>query len=314
MVKKNYFSSKSKIKLHPWFITGFIDGEGSFSIRIRKKINSVLGFHISIVFSVCAQKNSLNLELLEQVKEYFGGVGSISKSGNMYIYEISAIKDLVNVCEHFNKFPLQTTKHIHYVLWCQVKEIIENKEHLTKLGFNKILSIKYVFPKGLSTDLLEIFTTENLKSIAKPIFEPSKEKLDLNWIAGFTQADGSFGLNCTKSLKMRLGYTFQPQFRITQHERDLIVLKRIIESMGCGTIVKPTDDRDRYNISVANITDIINIIIPLFENNPLYGAKYLDFMDFCKGIYIIKSKGHLTEDGLNKLKSIVSNMNTQRKY
>jgi hypothetical protein len=75
----------------------------------------------------------------------------------MYIYEISAIKDLVNVCNHFDKFPLQTTKHIHYVLWCQVKEIIENKEHLTNLGFNKVLSIKNVFPKGLSSDLLDIF-------------------------------------------------------------------------------------------------------------------------------------------------------------
>jgi hypothetical protein len=28
-----------------------------------------------------------------------------------------------------------------------------------------------------------------------------------------------------------------PQFRITQDERDLIVLKRIIESMGCGILV-----------------------------------------------------------------------------
>jgi hypothetical protein len=55
---------------------------------------------------------------------------------------------------------------------------------------------------------------------------------------------------------MKLGYTCQPQFRVTQHERDLIILKRIIESMGCGTIVRPPQDRDRYNISVANISDL----------------------------------------------------------
>jgi hypothetical protein len=113
---------------------------------------------------------------------------------------------------------------------------------------------------------------------------------------------------------MKLGYTFQFQFRITQHERDLIVLQRIIESKGCGTIVKPTGDRDRYNISVANMLDITNIIILLFEKNPLYGAKYYDFMGFCRGIYIIKNKGHLTEDGLNKLKSISCSMNTHRKF
>ena len=54
---------------------------------------------------------------------------------------------------------------------------------------------------------------------------------------------------------MKLGYTCQPQFRITQHESDLIVLNRIIESIGCGNLVKPSWCRDRYNISVANISD-----------------------------------------------------------
>ena len=83
-------------------------------------------------------------------------------------------------------------------------------------------------------------------------------KLDYNWIAGFVQADG------------------------TQHERDLMVLNRIIESMGCGTIVKPSSDRDRYTISfgsaTANIPDLVDIVIPLFENNPIYGAKHKYFL------------------------------------
>ena len=91
---------------------------------------------------------------------------------------------------------------------------------------------------------------------------------------------------------MKLGYTCLPQFRITQHERDLTVLKRIISTLGCGTLVKPTGDRDRYTVSVANISDIVNIIIPLFEECPIYGAKYQDFLDFCKaGDIYYKRKG-----------------------
>lgn len=54
----------------------------------------------------------------------------------------------------------------------------------------------------------------------------------------------------------------KPQFRVTQHMRDLEVLKRIIESMGCGTIVNPSEGRDRYSISVANISDLVNIVLP----------------------------------------------------
>ena len=306
--KRQFSSECIKNKLHPWFITGYTDGEGSFSTRIRTKSTSQLGFHVSIVYSICAEVNPLNLNLLEQVKEYFGGVGSISKSNNMYSYEISSIKSLICVRKHFEEFPLQTTKFVHFKLWCQVMDIIEKKEHLTKSGFNKVLSLKSLFPKGLSPKLLKIYPKENMISVIKPVFEPSDLKLDHNWITGFVQADGTFGLNYTKQPRMKLG----SQFRITQHERDLTVLNRIIASTGCGNIVKPSGDRDRYTISVGNILDLVDIVIPLFENNPIYGAKHKDFLDFCKGIYIIKSKGHLTPEGLKKLKDLSCAMNTHR--
>lgn len=313
MVNKRYYCSKSKGKLDPWFITGFTDGEGSFSVCVRKKSNSELGFHVSIVYSIGAEVNPLNLKLLEKVKEYFDGVGSISKSANMYIYEVSSIKSLINIRKHFENFPLQTTKYLNFKLWCQVMDIIAEKAHLTKPGFYKVLSLKNLFPRGLSSDLLEIYS-KNIVHIVKPVFESSNIKLDHNWIAGFVQADGTFGLNYTKQTRMKLGYTCQAQFRISQHERDLIVLNRIIESIGCGTLVKPSGDRDRYSISVANISDLVNFVLPLFQNNPIYGAKGEDFLDFSKGISIIRDKGHLTPEGLKKLKDLSYAMNTYRKF
>ena len=180
MVKKHYFSSKPNGKIHPLFLTGYTDGEGSFSVRLRTKSNSQFGFHLSIVYSICAEVNPLNLNLLEQIKEYFDGAGSISRSGNMYFYEISSIKSLVNVRKHFEEFPLQTTKYVHFKLWCQVMDILEKKEHLTKLGFNKVLSLKSLFPRGLSAKLLEVYYKENIPPITKPVFEPSNIKLDHN--------------------------------------------------------------------------------------------------------------------------------------
>lgn len=53
------------------------------------------GFNLSIVYSLGAQVNPLNLKLLELVKDYFGGVGSISRSGHMYSYEVSSPFDLL---------------------------------------------------------------------------------------------------------------------------------------------------------------------------------------------------------------------------
>lgn len=182
MVTKNFFSTKSsnKSELHPWFVTAYTDGEGSFSIRMRKKLNSSLGYQVSLAYSIVAEQNPLNLILLEKVKEYFKGEGSISKSANMYSYEISAVNSLNLVKEHFENYPLQTTKSLHFKLWCEVLEIIKKKEHLTKEGFIKILSKKAVFPRGLSSSLLEFYP--NIVPFNKPVFVPFPgEAWEGNW-------------------------------------------------------------------------------------------------------------------------------------
>lgn len=114
---------------------------------------------------------------------------------------------------------------------------------------------------------------------------------------------------------MKLGYTAQPQFRTCQHERDLGVLKRIILTMGCGVIVQPSEGRDRYSTSVSSITEPLStIVIPCFQKYPLYGAKGLDFQDFAEGISIMEKKGHLTQEGLDRLKDLAYNMNTFREF
>jgi hypothetical protein len=149
---KNYLNIKNFYKrnnLHPWFITGYSDGESSFSIRVRTNLLSKFGFHVSIVYSIGAEINPENKKLLELIKKYFNEEGSISKSGNLYLYEISSIKGLSVIRNHFENYPLQTTKIIHFQLWCQVMDMIKNKEHLRKEGFLKVLSIKSVFPSAL---------------------------------------------------------------------------------------------------------------------------------------------------------------------
>ena len=294
--------------LNPYFITGYVDGEGSFSVRLRKSAESRWGYKILPVFSIGAQINPYNRELLEKVKEFFGGIGWISfppsrggnlqgtpspvgASGNMYVYEVTSLKALHIIKNHFEKYPLETSKYIHFILWFEIISLLERKTHFQYDGFMKILGIISVFPtskrglsrkapetKGLSKSVSEAHP--NVVPIKKPEHIPGKILLNPYWIAGFVQADGTFGLNYIKSKRMKLGYTCQPQFRITQHERDLVVLERIIQTLGCGNIVKPSSGRDRYDISVANIKDISTIVIPFFQDYSLYGAKYLDFQSF----------------------------------
>lgn len=133
-----------------------------------------------MVYSIGAEVNPLNLELLEQIQKYFGGVGSISQSDNMYYYEISSIKSLLSVRKHFEEYPLQTTKYFYFKLWCQFMDIIEKKEGFTKLGINKVLSIQYLFTRELSAKFLEVYFKGKFLPIVKPVFEPSVLNLNPN--------------------------------------------------------------------------------------------------------------------------------------
>lgn len=49
--------------------------------------------------------------------------------------------------------------------------------------------------------------------------------------------------------------------------------------------------------------------IPFFQKYPLQGIKALDFQCFCEVSKIMESKGHLTDEGLKKIKSLKSGMN-----
>jgi len=122
-------------------------------------------------YKVVAGVNPLNLKLLEQVQSFFGGSGIISKDKNTYHYVLRNRKDLKKVLNHFNNYPLQTTKHLHFLLWSKIWDLIEKKEHLTLPGFMEVLAIKAVFPTGLNDSVKAAFP--DVRSIIKPEFIPN---------------------------------------------------------------------------------------------------------------------------------------------
>ena len=99
-------------KLNPYFVTGFIDGEGSFMIRIRKDSRSRVGWAVAPVFQLGL--HTKDYIILEQLKSYFG-VGKIYKhSSNSMQLRIESFKDLTCIIEHFDRYPLITQKKADY--------------------------------------------------------------------------------------------------------------------------------------------------------------------------------------------------------
>ncbi len=66
-------------------------------------------------------------------------------------------------------------------------------------------------------------------------------------------------------------------------------------------------------ILVRKLSEITEILVPLFKNHKLHGTKRLDFEDFCKIGELMNNKEHLTQIGLDKITEIKKGMNLGRK-
>jgi len=124
------------------------------------------------------------------------------------------------------------------------------------------------------------------------------------------EAEGSFHLAFTLSKDKTKEYVTL-RFTISQHSRDRILLESLVKYLGCGSVVLSSNRNEVYFV-VTVFADIVNKIIPLFNEYPLIGNKKLDFLDFVKIADIIKSKDHLTNEGLEKIKVINNYMNSRR--
>lgn len=135
--KRKY--STEKINLNPSYVTGFCDAESSFTTNIYKSSLYRTGWNVSLIFSI--HLKARDVELLEYIKAFFLGVGSITinKDGSTS-YLVNGIKDLTNVIiPHFDKYPLLTKKHADFELFRLLVELVSSKEHLTIEGFIRLL-------------------------------------------------------------------------------------------------------------------------------------------------------------------------------
>ena len=76
--------------------------------------------------------------------------------------------------------------------------------------------------------------------------------------------------------------------------------------------VYTSEENNSAHLKIENFTDISEKIIPFFDKYPIVGIKSLDFEDFKKVCNIVKSKKHLTPEGVKTILEIKSNMNQNR--
>ena len=127
-----------------WYITGFADGEGCFSISFNRRAKLKTGIEVRPSF--CLAQNKRSLQVLKDIHAYFGcGAIRFSKRDQMYKYEVRSIGDLrTRIIPHFQKYPLRTIKARDFEIFTEVCDLIFQSHHLNVVNLENIIRQSYL--------------------------------------------------------------------------------------------------------------------------------------------------------------------------
>jgi len=285
-------------KINPFYVTGFLDAESSFIVNVFKQNNqnwtAVARFKIKL--------HSIDLPLFYKIQSFFGGIGRITVDGKLVTFRVSKIDHIINVIiPHFDKYPLESAKSIDFQLWKQCAILIKNKKHLTEHGLLKILSLKSALNLGLSETLKVAFP--NIIAIERPAYEIQNVLLNLYWVSGFVDGDGSF----TASIEPTTNYV-SLRLTVGLHHREHNLTIKILEYFGVGRI-NLSSKQEMVYYTVGKVKDLTCTIIPHFYTYTLLGNKSKNYLIWREILLKVKSKAHLTKVGSIQIKELRSKLN-----
>jgi hypothetical protein len=140
-------SGRTKPVVTPEYIVGLTDGEGCFYVNLRKSPANGIGWvetHFYIKVRIEDQP------MLEKVRAALGCGGIYFQKENRpnhtpcCRYEVNSRKDIREVIiPLFTEYPLQSEKYKDFLIFKQIAEMIDRKEHQTPDGFEKISQLKF---------------------------------------------------------------------------------------------------------------------------------------------------------------------------
>ena len=126
-----------------------------------------------------------------------------------------------------------------------------------------------------------------------------------NYIAGFSDGEGSFNISIRKHPGYRLGWKTSLTFNVSQKgDRSLKLLKEIFQ---CGYVRKRNDGLHYFEI--VDFKKIITRVIPFFDKFQLKSEKKNDFQIFRRVAGLMQRGNHLTSKGIIRILQLREPMN-----
>lgn len=135
-------------------------------------------------------------------------------------------------------------------------------------------------------------------------------KLEPAWVTGFVDGEGCFHVGIAKHSEMTAGVQVLPEFTVVQHERDVKVLHGLKSFFGCGVVRQNHGDRMAYR--VRKLEHLRERIVPFFLTHRLRTGKRQDFEKFRRVLLMMERNEHLSVEGIERIRSIATQMNRGR--
>jgi LAGLIDADG endonuclease len=150
------------------WITGFVDGEGCFSINLIRQPHRhnrrgyKTGFQVAHEFAVT--QGAKSVECLHMLEQFFG-VGAVyinkrydNHKEHMYRFTVRKRSDLQKtIIPFFKNYPLRTSKQGDFLKFAECLKVMETNSHLTVSGLIRIAEIMQTMNHCKSrTDLIRI--------------------------------------------------------------------------------------------------------------------------------------------------------------
>ena len=165
------------------------------------------------------------------IQEFFG-TGSITINKDTVNYQVTSMKDMLSVIEHFNKYPLCTSNFISFMYFSKVYELIGQKLHTNVKGFLLLASFVNKLNKPLSASLSKRLSALGVLPAVELEFPVINRNPSLNsfWVSGFVTGEGSF-TNFTRTRKNTQNETVKDLtlvMEVSQDSKDGYILIKTI--------------------------------------------------------------------------------------
>ena len=127
------------------YIAGFVDGEGSFNVPIRRSADRGLPFRISLSFNV----SQVGPEAPSLLRSVFGAGTTRGRGDGVWYFEVTKPGELeARVFPFFDRFPLRLAKASDLAIFRHITTMVQSGRHLSVEGFIEVLALRAPMNRG----------------------------------------------------------------------------------------------------------------------------------------------------------------------